>query len=188
MSQAESANQPRPDEVHAPVAGGRATRADALVAQVEHAAIGALAGVSGQSGRGRPVAAGSRAVNGLRDAVAHQVHAALDSSAARAAASTTGGGMSGMSSIQYQLELLASLQGYLRQVQADLDGMVQQYAQKLDQLGEAGMTPERLRHFQGSVFAETRAEFIRLIERLQAVDHVQVRSYQAWLEDELSRY
>ena len=59
---------------------------------------------------------------------------------------------------------------------------------KLDQLGEAGMTPARLRHFQGAVFAETRAEFIRLIERLQAVDHVPVRSYQAWLEEELSRY
>lgn len=188
MNQAESANQPRPDEAHTPVAGGRATRSDALVARVEQAAVEALAGGSGRSGRGGSAAISSRSVNGVRDAVARQVQVALASPAAGSAASTAGGGMSGMSSIQYQLELLASLQGYLRQVQADLDGMVQQYAQQLDQLGEAGMTSERLRHFQGSVFAETRAEFIRLIERLQAVDHVQVRSYQAWLEEELSRY
>ncbi len=188
MSQAESANQAKPDEVHTPVAGGRATRADALVARVELAAVGALAGGSGWSGRSGPAAIVSQAVNGVRDAVAQHVQVALASSAAGSAASTAGGGMSGMSSIQYQLELLASLQGYLRQVQADLDGMVQQYAQQLDQLGEAGMTSERLRHFQGSVFAETRAEFTRLIERLQAVDHVQVRSYKAWLEEELSRY
>lgn len=43
--------------------------------------------------------------------------------------------MSGMSSIQYQLELLVSLQGYSRQVQADLDGMVQQYAQQAGSIG-----------------------------------------------------
>lgn len=191
MNLSESANVPQDDDSPASGRAQGLVRAHAKAERVASTVAMVLAG-GGDASRAHGTSAGTvpggSAAARVRNLVAERVHSVLTAGDAQRNQTSGVQGMSGESSIHYQLELLASLQGYLRQVQSDLDGMVQQYALQLDQLGEAGMTSERLRHFQASVFAETRAEFIRLIERLQAVDHVQVRSYQAWLEEELGRY
>jgi len=90
--------------------------------------------------------------------------------------------MAMISDIDYQLELLAQLDGELQRVQDDMEGMVALYRQRLGQLAEAGMVPQLWNDFHDNVFEETRADFARLRDKIQVVDRVKVREYIARVE------
>ena len=91
--------------------------------------------------------------------------------------------MSDIASIDYQLDLLAQLDAELQRVQDDMEGMVGLYQQRLHQLAEAGMVPQLWDDFHNNVFEETRAQFARLRDKIQAVDRVKVRDYIARVEN-----
>lgn len=98
------------------------------------------------------------------------------------AKANTGTSMAMISDIDYQLELLAQLDGELQRVQDDMEGMVALYRQRLGQLAEAGMVPQLWNDFHDNVFEETRADFARLRDKIQVVDRVKVREYIARVE------
>ena len=90
-----------------------------------------------------------------------------------------------ISDLNYQLELLSNLHQYLERVQDDLDAMVQNYDSQINQLEQAGLTPQYVADFRGNAFEETRASIGRLIDQLQMVDKTKVRVYEGKIRDAL---
>lgn len=116
------------------------------------------------------------------DKVPAQVDAILSTPTIVPANENSGTPMAIISDIDYQLELLAQLDGELQRVQDDLEGMVGLYRQRLGQLADAGMVPQLWNDFHNNVFEETRADFARLRDKIQSVDRVKVREYIARVE------
>lgn len=179
-------NTPRPDDGAGSAGSARPkSLSDHLSAQVAVATSDVLGGQPRQEIRDgawavRPTVALARQLL-AEEPRFHTTPARVDSILSTpintATPAKTGAPMAIISSIHYQLELLAQLDGELRRVQDDLEGMVAMYLERLGQIAEAGMVPELWNDFHDNVFQETRAEFARLRDKIQAVDRVKVRDY-----------